>query len=282
MAIGYELLQTPLQVLSFYNAIANDGKMMRPQFVQEVRKNGSVVQRFDPIVIHENFCSDKTIEKARKMMEGVMEEGGTADWVYKNSSYKVAGKTGTAWLNEGDGYVHRRYRASFVGYFPANDPKYSCIVVINNPQGAYYGSAVAAPVFKELSDRICSTQLEFHSPVEERPVVVDQKGTIPVSKNGSSAQLATVFKGLNIPVAGNQSGEWVNTSSGDKEVNVQALQIQPGLVPNVKGMGLRDALHLLENMGLKVTAHGSGKVDHQSVAPGTPVKNAKYITITLS
>ncbi|MEY3397888.1 MAG: hypothetical protein RL220_482, partial [Bacteroidota bacterium] len=139
MAIGYELLQTPLQVLSFYNAIANDGKMMRPQFVQEVRKNGSVVQRFDPIVIHENFCSDKTIEKARKMMEGVMEEGGTADWVYKNSSYKVAGKTGTAWLNEGDGYVHRRYRASFVGYFPANDPKYSCIVVINNPQGAYYG-----------------------------------------------------------------------------------------------------------------------------------------------
>jgi len=281
MAIGYELLQTPLQMLSFYNAVANNGKMMRPLFVEEIRKNNRVIERIRPQVVHEDFCTGKTIEMAKKMMEGVMEEGGTADYVFAKSSYKAAGKTGTAWLNEGGGYQHRRYRASFVGYFPAENPKYSCIVMINNPEGAYYGSSVAAPVFKELSDKICSTELEFHKANTEPQVLAEEK-MIPISKGGSSKQLSTVFRGLNIPMEGDVNSEWAKTSSAPDKVTVTPLNIESGKVPDVKGMGLRDALHILENQGMKVQVFGTGKVNTQSVNPGAPVNSNKYITIHLS
>jgi cell division protein FtsI (penicillin-binding protein 3) len=282
MAIGYELLQTPLQMLSFYNAIANDGKMMRPRFAQEVKKDNNVIETFEPEVIHEDFCSKKTLAMAKKMMEGVMEKGGTAEHVFEKSSYKAAGKTGTAWLNEGGGYQHRRYRASFVGYFPADEPKYSCIVIVNNPEGAYYGSSVAAPVFKELSDRICSTELEFHQPVQQSDTLLVESKMVPASKNGSFSQLKTVFKGLNIPIEGSSSSEWANTVSSEEKVNVSTIKVDQGKVPNVKGMGLRDALHLLENQGMKVQVFGVGKVVSQSVLPGASVNQNKYITIHLS
>jgi cell division protein FtsI (penicillin-binding protein 3) len=282
MAIGYELLQTPLQMLSFYNAIANDGKMMRPRFAQEIKKENSIIESFEPEVIHEDFCSPKTIAMAKKMMEGVMEKGGTADYVFAKSSYKAAGKTGTAWLNEGGGYQHRRYRASFVGYFPADQPKYSCIVIVNNPEGAYYGSSVAAPVFKELSDKICSTELEFHQPVLESDTLLVEEKMVPASKNGSKKQLQTVFKGLNILVEGVSTTDWVSTTSSEEKVTVGTVKVDPGKVPNVKGMGLRDALHILENQGMKVQVFGVGKVVSQSVVPGALINQNKYITIHLS
>ncbi len=201
LAIGYETQCTPLQTLSFYNAVANNGKMVRPQFVQEIRRNGKVIEESEPIVVVKNFCKGETIKACKKMMEGVMEKGGTADYVFASSPYKVAGKTGTAWLNEGGKYQSDRYRASFVGYFPAEDPKYSCIVVVNDPRsGVYYGSAVAAPVFKELADKIYSTEMDFREPVAIPDSLVLAQHRIPISKSGSSQDLKTVFNGLKIPM----------------------------------------------------------------------------------
>lgn len=281
LAIGYEMQCTPLQTLSFYNAIANDGKMVRPQFVQEVRSNGRTTHYAEPIVLREGFVKKETISKARKMMEGVMEKGGTADWVFKNSPYRVGGKTGTCWLNEG-GYQSNRYRASFVGYFPAEQPKYSCIVVVHDPRsGVYYGSAIAAPVFKELADKIYSTELEFHAPTHLPDSLNVLAHHVPVSKSGSRKELSTVFKGLNIPMKGEVRGEWITTQTGVDSVSVSDRTVKNGMVPNVVGMGLQDALYLLENHGLKVQVYGYGTVKRQSIQPGTPVRTNPYITIEL-
>ncbi len=282
LSIGYETSCTPLQTLAFYNAIANDGDMVRPQFVQEIQKNGRTLENRDPIVLHKNFCKSTTIKKAKKMMEGVMEEGGTADWVFKNSPYQVAGKTGTCKIHADGKYQDNRYRASFVGYFPANDPKYSCIVMIHDPRsGIYYGSAVAAPVFKELADKIYSTQMEFHESEVETDSLVMTQARSPVSKNGSWKDLQTVFKGLGIPSQITGEGEWAYTTSKKDSVLVTMRNPKEGLVPNVVGMGLQDALYLLENKGMKVQVFGYGRVKTQSVNAGSIIKSNPYITIEL-
>jgi cell division protein FtsI (penicillin-binding protein 3) len=282
LAIGYETQCTPLQTLAFYNAVANDGDMVRPQFVQEIKRNGRVIEESEPITIKKNFCKDATLDECKRMMEGVMEKGGTADYVFASSPYKVAGKTGTAWLNEGGHYLSDRYRASFVGYFPAEDPKYSCIVVINDPRsGVYYGSAVAAPVFKELADKIYSTQMEFHESEVATDSLVIAQTRIPVSKSGSSQELKTVFAGLKIPFDLKSDGEWISTTSTKDSVTVVARNIKEGIVPNVIGMGLQDALYLLENKGMKVRVSGYGTVKRQSVPAGNAIRSNPYITIEL-
>jgi cell division protein FtsI (penicillin-binding protein 3) len=282
LAIGYETQCTPLQTLALYNAVANEGKMVRPQFVQEIKRNGVTIEESEPIVLRKDFCKSSTLDKCRKMMEGVMEEGGTADYVFKNSPYKVAGKTGTAWLNENGQYQNARYRASFVGYFPADEPKYSCIVVVNDPRsGVYYGSAVAAPVFKELADKIFSTQMDFHEPVVQSDSLVLAQTRIPVSKSGSSKELKTVYSALNIPMDIKSDGEWISTSSSKDSVIVTARNIKEGMVPNVVGMGLQDALYLLENKGMKVKVYGYGTVKRQSVPAGSNIRSNPYITIEL-
>jgi cell division protein FtsI (penicillin-binding protein 3) len=235
-----------------------------------------------PVVMKKNICSNGTLKACRKMMEGVMEKGGTADDVFKSSPYKVAGKTGTAWINEGGSYQLNRYRASFVGYFPANDPRYSCIVIVHDPRsGIYYGSAVAAPVFKELADKIYSTQIEFH----EDDVVADSTALagarIPVAKNGSGKSLHAVYRALHIPAEGTRHSEWVSTQSARDTVLLTERAIKPGLVPNVVGMGLSDAIYILENNGMNVRAIGSGTVKRQSVQPGSSARTNSYITIEL-
>ncbi|MFO0362343.1 MAG: penicillin-binding protein [Flavobacteriales bacterium] len=282
LAIGYESQCTPLQTLAFYNAVANDGKMVRPLFAEELRRNGRTEKRFKPVVIREDFCSSSTIRKCRQMMEGVMDPGGTADWVFKNSPYRVAGKTGTCWLNEGGSYQANRYRASFVGYFPADEPKYSCIVVVHDPRsGSYYGSAVAAPVFKELADKIYSTKIEFHEQESTPDSTALAAARIPVSKNGSGRHLQTVYRALDIPVQGSTRSEWVTTESTRDSVQVLERAIKPGMVPNVVGMGLRDAMYLLESCGLQVRANGTGTVRRQSIPPGTRANTYSAITIEL-
>ncbi len=282
LAIGYETQCTPLQTLAFYNAIANNGKMVRPLFVQEIKRNGRTIEAVEPVVLKKDFCKKSTIEKCRKMMEGVMEKGGTADWVFANSPYKVAGKTGTAWLNDGGGYQHDRYRASFVGYFPADAPKYSCIVVINDPRsGVYYGSAVAAPVFKELADKIYSTQMDFHAPEVLSDSLMIAQSRVPISKSGNTKELKTVFTGLNIPYGGFDDSEWISTSSTKDSVLVSSRNFKEGIVPNVIGMGLQDALYILENNGMKVKISGHGTVKRQSVSPGNNVRSNPYIYIEL-
>ena len=283
ISIGYETQYTPLQILSFYNAVANNGDVVRPLFVQEIKRNGRTIEKKKPVILREDICKKETLLACKKMMEGVMEKGGTADDVFVNSPYKVAGKTGTARINEGGGYTDRAYRGSFVGYFPAENPRYSCIVVIHNPKnGLYYGSAVAAPVFKELADKIYATELEFH----EAPAALDSLALanikVPVSKNGSAKELKTVYKALNIPFEEQASSEYIATKSEGKKVVLQPMNVKDGIVPNVVGMGLQDALFLLEKQGMRVQVIGKGTVKRQSVQHGASVKNFKYITIELS
>ena len=283
MAIGYETQMTPLQILSFYNAVANDGKEMKPLFIQEIRRNNKTLERIRPQVLRKKFCKSQTLDLCKKMMEGVMEKGGTGEDAFRNSPYRVAGKTGTAWLNEKGGYQAGRFRASFVGYFPAEEPRYSCIVVIHDPKhGGYYGSTVAAPVFKELADKIYSTQLEFHEPVAANDSLRATQSRIPVSKAGNHEDLVTVFRGLGIEREDEAQGEWVSTTTSRENVTLSSRKIKEGLVPNVVGMGLQDALYLLENQGLKVQVFGFGTVKKQSVQAGASVRSYPFITIELS
>ncbi|MBR0323395.1 MAG: penicillin-binding protein 2, partial [Bacteroidales bacterium] len=159
MSIGYEVMMTPIQILTFYNAIANDGVMVKPQFVKEIRHGNEVKQVFDTIVINERIASENTISTLQTLLEGVVQNG-TAKSMSK-LGFSVAGKTGTAQISQGSaGYNKKNYTATFVGYFPADDPKYSCIIVVSNPRGKkYYGSSVSGPVFKEIAEKIYATRL---------------------------------------------------------------------------------------------------------------------------
>ena len=283
LAIGYETEMTALQMLAFYNAIANNGVFVKPQFVEEIRRNGRVIKETQPVVLHENFCKPETILKVKKMMEGVMEPGGTAANAFKGAPYRVGGKTGTAWMHENGKYVEHGYRASFVGYFPAEAPKYSCIVVVHHPTtGHYYGGLVAAPVFKELADRVYSTQMEFHELSPKEDSLLFAKRHIPISKSGNALDLETVFAGLNIQRKTSLPGSWMKASTSQTNVELSAIDPLQGQVPNVIGMGLQDALFLLERSGLRVQVIGYGTVRKQSLPAGNSIVGNSPIVIELA
>ena len=285
MAIGYEVTQTPLQTLALYGAIANGGKMMRPIFVTETMSKGKVVNSFGPVVLNEKICSKKTLRSCRLMLEGVcLPDGeGTASGIFENRPYTVAGKTGTSRIAEDGGYASGRYRASFTGYFPADDPEFVCIVVIADTRsGNYYGSTIAAPVFRDLADLIYATDPSFHEVLEE-PLLSEENRHLPTSKNGAKEVLLKLYDYLEIPFK-DFSGEedWVRVITSSDSVKLTARKIGKHTTPDVRGMGLRDALYLLENAGLEVIYNGTGTVKKQSVPPGTPFKGDNKIRIELS
>lgn len=291
MSFGYELRLTPLQILTFYNAVANDGVMMKPRFVREVRKQGKALEEFSPEVIHPHVASASTIRKAREMMEGVVLEGTATN--LKNADYKIAGKTGTAQIAKSSGgYGNKKgnytqtYQASFVGYFPADNPKYSCIVVVNAPsEGVYYGNAVAGPIFKEIADKVYSTLLDIHSEIKETQFAYVKTPSI---KGGSRKDVQKVVNDLNISANTNSSSaEYVNVVM-QKDSSVVAvdnninLSLTNNVMPNVTGMGLKDALYLLENAGLKVKVIGSGAIKKQSINAGTKFYKGTELILELS
>lgn len=281
MAIGYEVLQSPIHTLALYAAIANGGKLVRPQFAEALRENGSLVHRYEPEILREQICSQRTIDQCRRMMEMVCEPGGTADYVFAKAPYKVAGKTGTAKVAHSRGYYPDRYRASFAGYFPADNPRYACVVMINDTKtGVYYGSSVAGPVFREVADKIYASQLDLHERGADE--YYTEAPRLPVSRNGSREDLEVVYRSLGIPFNLETNGEWVKVSTQESSVSMRATEQSDQRVPDVRGMGLQDALHLLENSGLRVIAEGTGTVRHQSVNPGTPIKSLNSIRIELS
>ena len=280
MSIGYELLMTPLQILSLYNAVANDGKMVKPQFMEEIRFHGKVVKRTGTEVLNNHICSRETLAQIRTMLEGVVESG-TAENL-SNTHYKIAGKTGTALVARGkEGYEESPYQASFVGYFPADRPKYSCIVVVNAPsEDIYYGNVVAGPIFRDITDRIYVREYEM----QEDPILIAEETVqAPYSKSGSGEALAAAFQYLDLPL--NQQGDeanWVSTKSTGEGVVSTSRLILPALVPNVVDMGLKDALYLLESKGLKVKADGRGTVRQQSLLPGSTIQKGNTIVLNMS
>jgi len=280
MSIGYELRMTPLQILSLYNAVANDGKMVKPLFVEEIRSHGKVVKRNGPEVLNNHICSKETLDQIKTMLEGVVESGTAKN--LSNTHYKIAGKTGTAKIALGtEGYEESPYQASFAGYFPADRPKYSCIVVVNAPsEQIYYGNVVAGPIFRAITDRIYVREYEL----QDDPILVaDQTVQSPYSKSGSSNALAATFQYLDLPLK--QQGDdanWVSTKSTDEGVVYTSRLIHPALVPNVVDMGLKDALYLLESKGLKVKADGRGTVRQQSLLPGSTIQKGSTVVLTMS
>jgi cell division protein FtsI (penicillin-binding protein 3) len=282
MSHGYEVQLTPLQILAFYNAVANDGKMMRPLFVSAIMRNGSVIKSFEPEVILNSIASRSTIRKARKMMEGVVEHGTATN--LKNANYKIAGKTGTAQIAK-DKYGYKTgarisYQASFVGYFPAENPLYSCIVVVNAPSnGVYYGNLVAGTVFKEISDKVYATRFFRDYKPENNE---DIKPSAPDAGNGYRADINEVLKNLDVRYRRTADDDWVATRESGDTVSLAGVKIEPGLVPDVRGMSLRDAIYLLENSGLRIKYSGKGRVLRQSPEHGARYNDETVVSLEMN
>lgn len=284
MSIGYEVQLTPLHILTFYNAVANNGKMMKPYFVKEIKKVGKTQKLIEPVVINEAICSKETIRKAKIMLEGVVEVGTAIN--LKSPNYKIAGKTGTAQIAKGsDGYKGNKggqkttYQASFAGYFPADDPKYSCIVVITNPSNkVYYASLVAGPVFKEVADRIYASCHDIRSANDNAGSEFTQ---LPPIKPGMSHELEVVLKSLDINSTKKPTTPVSNALASGLKITPVPIQVNEKTVPDVTGMGALNAMYILENSGLSVNIKGKGAVKKQSILPGSPVHRGEIIILEL-
>jgi len=278
LAIGYNVKLTPLQILNYYNAIANGGQMMRPYIVSEVFDANGVQDRWEPQVLKEQIASAQTLQEVRSMLEGVVQRG-TARRI-KGSNYSIAGKTGTA-KKVVNGEYRNVYHSSFVGYFPADQPRYSCIVLISEPSsGQYYGADIAAPVFRTIADNIYSTLLEeqYRKPELKR---ASGPKAVPVTSIVHQADAVKVYNRLNVSAPDRPGTVYARATVKGETVHLKPYPLRKGRMPAVRGMTARDALALLENLGLRVHLRGSGKVYRQSLRPGTPYKKGETVTLDL-
>ena len=247
MAYGYEVSMTPLQVLTFYNAIANDGEMVKPRLIKEVKEWNTTIQKFEKEVINPAVCSNETIKEVKQLMANVVDkEHGTGHGLY-SPNFSMAGKTGTAQKNYASKDPDKlKYISTFAGYFPAENPKYSCIVVIHEPDKSvgYYGADVSGPVFKSIAQKIYA----------------------------------------NNPLVNEVELMAVENEKLDSEYQKYYTEVQKkyNSVPNVKGMSGMDAISILENLGLKVEVKGNGKVKRQSISQGTDIDKVEKIVLELS
>jgi cell division protein FtsI (penicillin-binding protein 3) len=281
MSIGYEVLLTPLQILTFYNAVANNGRMVKPHFIKEISNHGKVIKLFSTEIIKDSIASPSSLEKVKRMMEGVVEHG-TASTL-KTSPYKIAGKTGTAQISQnifGYDKNHRSYQASFVGYFPADAPKYSCMVVVYSPSNnVYFGGAVAAPIFKEIADKVYSNHIELHGV----PVNDTINNRFPIAKAGQQKEVKKIFAELKVPVSTkDESAQNITSTITPEQVVLAERKTTTGVVPDVRGMSAKDAIYILENSGLHVQCNGRGSVIRQSLNPGVKISKGLLIFIELS
>ena len=278
MAYGYEMQITPLQMLTFYNAVANDGRYIAPIFVKEIRRLGNPIKQFKARVISEQICSPKTIKKLQAMLEGVVSEG--TGKLMGSPLYKVAGKTGTAQVaDDNNGYrAKRSYQASFCGYFPADKPKYSIMVAINGPKNGYYGSTVAGPVFKEIADRIYASDMQMYNDLSDHFV---GNTTNPEAKAGQSKAVKQVYNSLGIKALYASKTDYYTTVDTSNGIAYEDFSAVKGVMPNVKGMGLKDALYILGNVGLKTRVKGSGRVIGQSILAGSKIGKGLLVQIEL-
>ncbi|HYG01910.1 MAG TPA: penicillin-binding protein [Chryseosolibacter sp.] len=277
MAYGYGFEISPLHTLALYNAVANEGKMIKPVFVKSIKQVDAEEEHFETDVLNSNICSQKTLDKLKLLLEGVVENG-TAKNI-KGTHYRIAGKTGTAQILENGRYT-KKYITSFVGYFPAHSPKYSAIVLIKNPRGWYqYGSNVAAPVFKEIADNIYARNIELHTPMETRKFVNNE--VLPVIRAGRHDELTFLCNELGISNHSATEEEWVRASRQGNGVSWKKNAHGKDLVPDVTGMSFRDAIYLLEQSGLRVQHEGKGRVVKQSLAPGNRISKGNTIYLRL-
>jgi cell division protein FtsI (penicillin-binding protein 3) len=254
MSIGYETRLTPLQMLTFYNAIANNGNWVQPFIVKEVREADKVIEKFEGNKDPNPICSERTARLAHEMMKGVVEHGTAMN--INTGFCKVAGKTGTSRKRE-NGYVKNQYYTAFIGFFPADNPKYSCAVIIDEPQGEnLYARDVAAPVFRTIADKIFAYDVALH-PAKNKPSNIQKIEN--QEQTGYAEDFRTVGEELGLQNVPSSAG-WVKATKTGNSVAWRKIEDENKDLPNISGMTLRDAMHILENKGFRVRYSGLGKV----------------------
>ena len=285
MSMGYEVELTPLQLTAFYNAVANGGRYMQPQLVRNVQREGRVTEHRAPLALDARIASPQAIAAAQELLEGVVERG-TAQR-YRSPHYRFAGKTGTVQYNYSPQAKRRGesgHQASFAGYFPADDPHYTMLVLISKPKGgAYYGSEVALPTWRRIADKLYASDPELREPVYAAADVPGDRWTaasLPRRGRGEYADFRAAFAALEVPAFDRAQRGMVRLESPGDTLTVTPLDIAAGRVPDVRGMGARDAMFLLEDLGCRVDLRGTGRVRLQSIRPGTKA-SGQYVRLTL-
>ena len=281
MSFGYALQVSPLHTLTLYNAVANNGVMMKPYLVSRVQQGGVIYKEFTPTIIDDNICRPDVITAAQSAMELVVKEG-TARRAFEGMPFAVAGKTGTALVSDGPiKYGDRVYQASFVGYFPAERPQYSCIVVVRTKPFAasHFGGTVAAPVFREIAlkayalfvDRKDASQFAIH------------RDSSLYYYAGYGPDIQKVYRTLSVGFTDSiQQAAWGRAYAENGNAIIKSQPIRQQVMPNVRGMALKDALFLLENMGVRVQVKGKGRIVSQSIPPGTALDRPLQLLLELS
>ena len=290
MSIGYEVNVTPMQIITLYNAIANNGKMMKPQFVSEIRHGNQTIEKFEPVVLNEQICPPEGVKMLQSMLEGVVQRG-TAKRQLADSNVKMAGKTGTAqYCHPHLGYSYRdpktgrrEYNTTFVGYFPADKPKYTCIIVVSRAHGQFWAAGgVSAPGFREIAEKVYAMRLG----IEEDSIsarYTTENDEIPALMHQSEAAsfltgMETQFTDYNI-----DGKEWVTINRTlDGSARIEAVDLKDNIVPNVIGMNITDAIYLLESRGINTTFTGEGVVSEQSLHPGDTLRRIRNMELKLA
>ena len=282
MSIGYEVQIPPIYTLAFYNAIANNGKYIEPLFVKSINKNGLVVREFKARVINSQICKPSTLKDVRQALLGVVENPKYGTGKVVHSPYiRIAGKTGTAQISKGSaGYSAggKSHQVSFCGFFPYENPRYTCIVVIREPKIGYpSGGGMSGVVVKNIAERISAIDtVSTIYDLEVDSTYIDLKK--PLVKSGKFEAIQNVMTNLNQPFAG-QATSWAKTASDGKKTEIANLPLVANSVPDLRGMGAKDAVYLCENLGLRINMFGIGKVTAQSLPPGTKTTKGQDITL---
>jgi len=285
MSIGYETQIPPINTLAFYNAIANNGVMIRPKFVKAISKNGEMIKEFPTEVIKSPICSERTLKQIREILEMVVSKG--LGKPAGSKQFHVSGKTGTAQVSQGSGGYKSgtvNYLVSFCGYFPSEAPKYSCIVAIQKSGLPASGGLMAGAVFGKIAERVYAKDLalDLKNAIDSATVV------IPDVKAGDMTQSKYVLDALKIQALPQYTPDnwgrpvWGNAQQGPSSILLHSRNMLRNFVPNVIGMGAKDAVYLLESKGMKVKLTGKGKVDSQSVPQGTLIQKGERIEIQLN
>lgn len=276
MSFGYETQVPPIYILMYYNGLANGGKMIKPFLTKAFLHDGKVEQRFETEVINPSLCSAKTLKEIQEMLVAVVNNG--TGKAVDSESFQIAGKTGTAMIAS-EGRYGSGYYVSFCGYFPAEKPIYTCFVGIRRPKGVPSGGLMPGGVFKEIAEKVYAEKVYKQA---EECIPDTTLLMTPYVKNGLMKNTQIVLDELkisyNLPTG---TPTWIKTNPGIRNVILQNNAVENGLVPDVKGMGARDALFLLESMGLKVKINGSGRVAFQSIQSGTHLIKGSIVELEL-
>ncbi len=280
MSHGYELQITPLQLLSFYAAIANKGKRMKPFLVSEVRSGEQIVKQIKPKVVKEQIASEASLKKIDELLVGVVEDGSGRNM--KSEMLALAAKTGTAKVDYFKKDAKAKYLSSVAGYFPADDPVYACVVFIGQPtKDGYYGGTVAGPIFKEIAEKCYLSRIAIAKAINEGPRPSLQDFQLPKYNVGYKKDFQYLLEELDVEYKLVGSDDWVVLVPDEKQVHLKNRKIEKSKVPNVLGMGAKDAIYILEQYGLDVVMRGHGKVKEQSIEPGSSVSGVSKIYIKL-